>query len=87
MNAIWLAEFATFSATIATALLVWPTISSPIIYSAVVVELLVIAVRVTLGADKVLPVSASAASYIPWISIISGVLREIFSSCTLVPYG
>ena len=87
MYAIWLAEFATFSATIAIAPLVCPTISSPIIYSAVVVELLVIEVKVTFGADKVPLESASDASKTACIWITSGVFNDISSSWTLVPNG
>ena len=62
MKLILVAELATFSATIAIAPLVCPVISSPMIYSAVVVDGLVIAVRTTEGHDKVPLASLSAAS-------------------------
>ena len=55
MKLILVAELATFSATIAIAPLVWPVIFSPITYSAVVVEGLVIEVRITVGSDNVPP--------------------------------
>ena len=77
-------ESSILSATIATALLVWPTSSSPIINPLVVVDSVTIEDRVARGAEAA---EVSDDSNIPWTDITSGTFNEIILSSTLVPYG
>ena len=80
MKLIW--DAVTFSATIAIAPLLCPTICSPNINSSVVVDALVIEAKTAVGAEAS---SIVDDSNIPWISIISGVFKDMTSSWTLVP--
>ena len=80
-----LLEFLT-SPNTATAPLVWPTNNSPIIMSPVVAVGPLSWAKVISGDPKLASVKdTSDVSYIPWISIISAVFKEIILSWTLVP--